>query len=58
MNMPKFLAADWMMTAINMIEAPIQMVILRPIPSERYGANGYAAKEPMFWDRPPVSTCL
>ena len=49
MNMSKLRAPVWMPTAANIMVAPIQMVRFLPRPSERYGANGYAAKEPIFW---------
>lgn len=48
MNIPTDWDAVWMAAAMVMIMAPKRTVYLRPIPSDRYGAKGYAAREPMF----------
>ena len=52
MNIPIFVEADWTATPAKVMIAPKNMVARRPIPSDRYGAKGYAAREPMFY------TCL
>jgi hypothetical protein len=40
MNIPTDWEAVWMAVAIHMMVAPMKMVPLRPIPSDRYGAKG------------------
>ena len=46
--MPTELEAVCNAMAAHIMRAPKNTVGRRPIPSEMYGANGYAAKEPIF----------
>ena len=48
MNMPTELEAVCNAMAAHIMRAPKNTVGRRPIPSEMYGANGYAAREPIF----------
>lgn len=48
MNMPTELDAVWMMVAMHITTAPNSTAVRRPSPSDMYGENGYAARQPMF----------
>ena len=49
MNILTVCDAVWRATPPHMMIAPIMTVGRRPMPSETYGANGYAARDPMFY---------
>lgn len=51
MNIPTDWDAVWTAVAMHMIAAPNQSARRRPIPSDKYGANGYPASAPMFYIR-------
>ena len=55
MNMPTDWAAVWTAVAMHIIAAPMRMVFRRPRPSDKYGANGYPAREPMFCGQISIS---
>lgn len=49
MNIPIECAAVCSAAPTSTIAAPMMIVCLRPMPSDRYGANGKAAILPIFW---------
>lgn len=55
MNIFTDIEAVWMAVPAHIIKAPVNTVGRRPIPSDKYGAKGYAERLPMFYKQVKIT---